>query len=40
MKKLFAYLLAAVAMLATGAASTGCLWFMVDEPEAMDSLCD
>lgn len=40
MKKLFAYLLAAVAMLATGAASTGCLWILVDEPEAMESLCD
>lgn len=40
MKKVFAYLLAAIAMMATGAASTGCLWIMVDEPEAIDSLCD
>lgn len=40
MKKLFAYLLAAVAMLATSAASTGCMWIVADEPEAMDSLCD
>ena len=33
MKKL-AGIFAAVAMLATGAASLGCMWFMVDEPEA------
>lgn len=31
MKKL-ASILAAVAMLATGAASLGCIWFMSDEP--------
>ena len=31
MKKL-ASILAAVAMLATGAASLGCLWIMSDEP--------
>lgn len=40
MKKLFAYLLAAVAMLSTGAASMGCYWIVFDEPEAMDNLCD
>lgn len=33
MKKL-SYLLAAIAMLATGAASMGCMWWVVDEPEA------
>ena len=32
MKKL-AGIIAAVAMLATGAASLGCWWIMVDEPE-------
>lgn len=31
MKKL-ASILAAIAMLATGAASLGCMWFMSDEP--------
>lgn len=40
MKKYFAYILAAVAMLATGASSIGCMWIMVDEPKAIDSLCD
>lgn len=40
MKKKLAYLLAAVAMMATGAASTGCLWILVDEPKAIKSLCD
>lgn len=32
--------LAAVALLATGAASMGCLWFVFDEPTAPESLCD
>ena len=32
MKKL-AGIIAAVAILATGAASMGCMWFMSDEPE-------
>jgi len=32
--KRFAGLLAAVAMLATGAASMGCIWYFIDEPEA------
>ncbi len=40
MKKRIARLLVAVAMLATGAASMGCPWWSVDEPKAMDSLCD
>ncbi len=34
MKKRLAKLLAAVAVLATGAASMGCVWFIVDEPNA------
>mgnify|MGYP004565537081 CR=1 FL=1 len=40
MKKYFAYILAAVAMLATSSASVGCLWTVFDEPKAIDSLCD
>jgi len=32
MKKTIARLLAAVAVLATGAASMGCIWVLVDEP--------
>lgn len=34
MKKTIARLLAAVAVLATGAASMGCVWFLMDEPNA------
>lgn len=34
MKKRLSMILAAVAMLATGAASLGCLWITVDEPKA------
>lgn len=34
MKKLFARVLAAVAILATSAASMGCIWFLFDEPTA------
>lgn len=40
MKRKIAYLLAFVAMLATGAASTGCVWVTVDEPKALRSMCD
>ncbi len=40
MKSKVASILAAVAMLATGAASMGCAWILADEPKAMDSLCD
>ncbi len=40
MKKVFAYLLAAVAMLATGSASMGCIWVLFDEPKALDNMCD
>ena len=34
MKKRLATLLAAVAVLATGAASMGCIWLVIDEPNA------
>lgn len=34
MKKLFSVALAAVALLASTAASVGCMWLFVDEPEA------
>lgn len=40
MRKKLAYLLSAIAMLATGAASMGCVWFFTDEPKAIKSLCD
>ena len=33
MKKRIASFLAAVAVLATGAASMGCIWFVIDEPK-------
>ena len=36
MKKTIARLLAAVAVLATGAASMGCIWWLVDEPSALE----
>lgn len=39
MKKI-AGLLAAIAMMATGAASLGCIWMVIDEPKAFDELCD
>lgn len=34
MKKRLASILAAVALLATGAASMGCMWWMSDEPNS------
>ncbi len=33
MKKRLSMLLGAIAMLATGAASMGCPWFLCDEPD-------
>lgn len=39
MKKLAA-LVAAVAFMATGAASMGCYWFLLDEPKALKSFDD
>lgn len=35
MKKRLSYVLAAVAMLATSAASMGCAWLWADEPKAL-----
>lgn len=40
MKKYFAYILAAVAMLATSSSSMGCVWVLYDEPKSIDALCD
>ena len=40
MKKVIARVLAAVAIAATGAASFGCLWWLIDEPQAIKSLKD
>lgn len=40
MKKKIAYLIAMVAMMATGAASMGCHWALFDEPKALRSMCD
>lgn len=40
MKKRLSMLLAAVAMLATGAASMGCVWFVIDEPDSRNVLKD
>lgn len=35
-----AKILAAIAIAATGAASMGCFWLLMDEPEAPKSLID
>lgn len=40
MKKLFSLALAAVAMLASSAASVGCIVVLIDEPKTPKSLCD
>lgn len=40
MKKVIAKILAGIAIAATGAASMGCLWWLADEPEAIDCLKD
>lgn len=40
MKKRLSMLLAAVAMLATGAASMGCVWWVFDEPTALNLFKD
>lgn len=39
MKKIAA-LVAAVAMMATSAASMGCIWYFLDEPKALKSFED
>lgn len=38
MKRKIAYLITIVAMIATGAASLGCSWWLFDEPKAFKSL--
>lgn len=40
MKRRFAKILAAIAMLATGAASMGCPWFLCDEPNEIGIIED
>ncbi len=40
MKKRLSQLLMAVAMLATGMASTGCIWFILEEPNSIDTFCE
>lgn len=40
MKKVCAYLIAAIAMMATGAASMGCYWVIFDEPNSVDIISD
>lgn len=40
MKKRLSMILGAIAMMATGAASLGCMWFMVDEPCSNDIFKD
>ncbi len=40
MKNKMAKVLAAVALLLTGVASTGCIFFFSDEPKAINSLMD
>lgn len=38
MKKGFAKLLAAIALLATTSASVGCIWLMLEEPKALKNM--
>ncbi len=40
MKKRLSMLLAAIAMLATGAASVGCVWWFQDEPNSLNIFFD
>lgn len=40
MKKKLSYLLTAVALLASGAASMGCMMILVDEPTAPKAIID
>lgn len=40
MKKKVAAFISAVALLATGAASMGCMFFLMDEPKALNSFKD
>ena len=38
MKKVLSFALAAVALIASTAASTGCMWFIADEPKALKNM--
>ena len=38
MKKLFSVALAAIALIASTAASTGCTWMLFDEPKALKDM--
>lgn len=38
MKKRMAKVLAAVAMLATASASVGCIWWLIEEPKALNKM--
>ncbi len=40
MKKLLSVVLAGIAIVASNAASLGCVWFMFDEPKAPNSIID
>lgn len=40
MKKRVAAFISAIALLATGAASMGCIWMLFDEPNALDNFND
>lgn len=40
MKKRLSMILGAIALMATGAASMGCLWWLSDEPESCNILLD
>lgn len=40
MKKRVAAFISAIALLATGAASMGCIWFLMEEPKVLSSFDD
>lgn len=40
MKKRLSMILGAVALMATGAASLGCGWFILEEPNSLDVFTD
>ena len=40
MKKRIAAFVSAIALLATGAASMGCIWALIDEPKTLKSFND
>lgn len=40
MKKKIAAFVSAIALLATGAASMGCIWMFIDEPKSLKSFND